>query len=271
MEFSVVIPTFNRRSKVTRAVRSAIALAQYAETEIVVVDDASEDGTAASLRSDFGPEIESGLLNIVVGQVNVGPTAAKNVGANVARGTWIVFLDSDDEFVTTALHDAVEGVRRTKGSPLVFLRCVNDKGELIGKECGTAVELQLHEVVRWRWGECLPIVRRDAFAQFPYDADLRGYEGLSYMRMTRLSGSAVLLPIRARKYDDTSRDRLSSKMGLRSRACLLARGHWRVLREFPIELGAFGAICQCAKIVYQGIECLIWRAGTRSAARSGLQ
>ncbi len=96
-ELSVVIPTFNRRARVGKAIRSALGLVPHAATEIIIVDDASSDGTVAELQSDFSAEIESRLLRLVRSETNIGATGAKNLGASAASGEWLVFLDSDDE------------------------------------------------------------------------------------------------------------------------------------------------------------------------------
>jgi len=91
---SVVIPTFNKRALLERTLA---ALRQQElpgqEWEIVVVDDGSTDDTAsllAALDGDGDPQ-----LQVVRPERNVGRAAARNLGGNAARGTWILFLDDD--------------------------------------------------------------------------------------------------------------------------------------------------------------------------------
>lgn len=255
-EISVVIPTFNRRMLVERAIRSALPLSQHAATEIIVVDDASRDGTAAALRAMFAAELQSRAMRLIASEANLGVTGAKNLGGQQARGGWIVFLDSDDELDTASLGAAVKAVREVQDAPVIFLRCVDRAGRLIGAAIDVPTPVGARDIVGWKWGECLPVVRRDAFARFPYDADLRGFEGLAYMRMMRALGPAVLLPIPVRIYDQESDDRLSTDASLRERSCLLARGYWRSLREFAAESGASGCLRQGMRIVYHGSRCL---------------
>lgn len=261
MEISVVIPTFNRKMLVEKAIRSALVLAEHAATEIIVVDDASGDDTCATLRATFRSQLDSGVMKLIASQENLGVTGAKNLGGGVACGGWIVFLDSDDELEATSLPAAVSAVREAAEAPLVFLRCVDRAGRLIGNAIDMPVHLRARDIVAWRWGECLPVVRRDAFARFPYDADLRGFEGLAYMRMMRTLGSALLLPIPARIYDQGADDRLSTDANMRARSCLLARGYWRALREFARECGVSGCIRQGMRIAYHGARCLHRKLG----------
>ncbi len=90
---SAIIPTFNRRDYVVRAVES-ILLQQPVPEEIIVVDDGSTDGTTDLLRTRFGDSIR------VIEQANSGVSAARRRGVLEARGDWIAFLDSDDEWVS---------------------------------------------------------------------------------------------------------------------------------------------------------------------------
>jgi glycosyltransferase involved in cell wall biosynthesis len=89
-EVSVVIPTYNRARYVTKAIESVLAQS-YTSFEIIVVDDGSTDDTQAVLQP-YANRIR------IISQKNSGPGAARNAGIQAARGRWIAFLDSDDEW-----------------------------------------------------------------------------------------------------------------------------------------------------------------------------
>jgi glycosyltransferase involved in cell wall biosynthesis len=89
LDLSVVIPTFNRRALVSRAVRSVLEQTTPAR-EVIVVDDGSTDGTADALEREFGREVT------VVRQPNAGVSAARNAGVSVSCGRFLSFLDSDE-------------------------------------------------------------------------------------------------------------------------------------------------------------------------------
>jgi glycosyltransferase involved in cell wall biosynthesis len=86
---SVVIPTFNRRELVLRAVRSVLAQTQPVE-QVIVVDDGSTDGTGEVLGREFGGRIE------YLWQENAGVSAARNRGLERSAGRYLALLDSDD-------------------------------------------------------------------------------------------------------------------------------------------------------------------------------
>mgnify|MGYP000161386407 CR=1 FL=1 len=91
-DVSAIIPTYNRRELVIRAVRSALAQTRTVE-EIIVVDDGSTDGTGEALEAEFGDRI------VYVRQANAGVSAARNRGMAMSRGRHIALLDSDDEWL----------------------------------------------------------------------------------------------------------------------------------------------------------------------------
>jgi glycosyltransferase involved in cell wall biosynthesis len=89
---SVVVPTFNRRDLVIKAIDSIRAQTLPVE-EIIVVDDGSTDGTQDALEGRFGAAVT------YVRQANAGVSAARNRGIALARGQYVSFLDSDDEWL----------------------------------------------------------------------------------------------------------------------------------------------------------------------------
>src|SRR5215510_6026298 len=91
-EVSVVVPTFNRRKLVERAIRSVMAQTHHVD-EVIVIDDGSTDDTGDALKAAFGDRIR------YVWQENRGVAAARNHGLRLARGKYLTLLDSDDEWM----------------------------------------------------------------------------------------------------------------------------------------------------------------------------
>ena len=91
MTVSVIIPTFNRADLITRALDS-VTLQSRPISEVIVVDDGSDDGTQDIIRRDY-PHVR------LITQVNGGVSRARNTGIRNAGGDWIAFLDSDDAWL----------------------------------------------------------------------------------------------------------------------------------------------------------------------------
>ena len=111
---SVLIPTFQRRELVRRAVASVVAQT-YRDFELIVIDDGSTDGTREMLES-----LDTrGLRFHYRWQPNRGVAAARNVGLELARGEIVAFLDSDNHWLTDHLDVVVEVFRRQPEAVLV--------------------------------------------------------------------------------------------------------------------------------------------------------
>lgn len=89
MNISVVIPTYQRRTRVLKAVHSVLDGARLPD-EIIVVDDGSSDGTVEALSG------LSSLIRVIRLDSNRGVASARNAGIRAARYEWIALLDSDD-------------------------------------------------------------------------------------------------------------------------------------------------------------------------------
>lgn len=96
MRISALIPTYNRREHTLRAVASVLAQTTPVD-EIIVVDDGSTDGTAETVCSHYGSRVR------LIRQENAGVSSARNRGIQVARGEWLAFLDSDDQWLPEKL------------------------------------------------------------------------------------------------------------------------------------------------------------------------
>jgi len=97
-EVSVIMPTYNRADLIGRSVRSVLEQS-YGDFELIVVDDGSTDST---------PDVVAGFsderIRYVRCQENRGAAAARNTGVRAARGAYIAFQDSDDEWLPQKLE-----------------------------------------------------------------------------------------------------------------------------------------------------------------------
>lgn len=232
---SIVTPVYNRKDKVISSLESSVVLVRnkFAK-EIIVVDDASSDGSYECIREHFAQEITSGWIKIYKLPINLGVTGAKNFGAEKASGDYLAFMDSDDVFLDNAgplINDVIEC---NKAADLFFFRCLD---LTTGKEIGPKFEPRLvdlkHLITYGTPGECLPIVSREVFRKFPYEQKLRGCESLAYYRMLKAGHSAFISDKIVRGYCSDGLDRLSTKINIRRRAKFLLMYNIKIVRFAP--------------------------------------
>jgi GT2 family glycosyltransferase/glycosyltransferase involved in cell wall biosynthesis len=204
---TIVIPTFNNL-ELTRQCLDAIARTTEPGTaEIVVVDNASSDGTPAFLRE---AEAER-RLRAVLNAENRGFSAACNQGAALARGSFVLFLNNDtvpqpgwlDALLATAADETVGIV----GSKLLYADgTIQHAGVVVGEREGDPHPYHVYlchpadapHVSRTRdlqmvTGACL-LIRRDVFEQLGGfdEAFWNGHEDLDLCLKTRAAGFRVV-------------------------------------------------------------------------------
>lgn len=109
----VVIPLYNKKQYVVRAVESVLGQT-YGEFRLTIVNDGSTDGGAECVERISDPRIS------VIHQPCRGPGAARNIGMRATQADWIGLLDADDEWETTFLEKTTAAVRRAPGIVAVF-------------------------------------------------------------------------------------------------------------------------------------------------------
>lgn len=146
---SVIIPAYNAAWCIRRAVDSVLAQ-EFREFELIVVDDGSNDDTAAILAT-YGDAVR------LVSKANGGLSSARNAGLAAAKGRYVAFLDADDWWLPTKLTRQIE---RMEGRPdLVF--------------CSTSTGVQTPEGQRlpdWRCGDGQDSTLAQIFATNAYIA-----------------------------------------------------------------------------------------------------
>lgn len=97
--FSIIVPVYNTEAYLRPCLDSIVAQT-YADFEVIMVDDGSDDGSAAICKE----YTESDNRFSYYFKENGGVSSARNVGIEKARGEWLFFIDSDDTLMLDTLH-----------------------------------------------------------------------------------------------------------------------------------------------------------------------
>ncbi len=112
---SIILPTYNRAGQIGRAIRSVLAQT-YGNWELLVIDDASTDGTASVIDSFADPRIFRITLPYNCGS----PSRPRNIGLQLARGEYMAYIDDDNAWRPHHLERLLEAVRSQPGAVAAY-------------------------------------------------------------------------------------------------------------------------------------------------------
>jgi len=146
---SVIIPTYQRPQYLPRAIASVLAQS-FKDFELIVVDDASKDGTARIVET-----FHDDRIRYLCHSKKKGGSAARNSGIRSSRGQYLAFLDDDDEWLPGKLQKQIDVLSKSSLKVQCIYTAYNKvdaaTGKVLGihrpcKEGDLAIEL-----LRWNW------------------------------------------------------------------------------------------------------------------------
>lgn len=114
---SIILPVYNRQHTIARAIQSVLCQT-YKHFELIIVDDASTDQTESVVSS-----FRDSRICYLSHDRTKGASAARNTGIRHAKGEWIAFHDSDDEWMPEKLSKQVEIINQfgsTDPAPIIY-------------------------------------------------------------------------------------------------------------------------------------------------------
>ena len=114
MKVSVIVPVFNTSKYLARCLDSILSQTQK-DFELIAINDGSSDNSA-DILSQYASR-DSRI--IIVTQRNKGLSAARNSGLKIARGEWIMFVDSDDFIPCDAIEKFLLAADESKESVVI--------------------------------------------------------------------------------------------------------------------------------------------------------
>lgn len=161
---SIIIPNYNKGELVRQSLDSVLRQT-YVEWEAIVVDDCSVDVSWEIIKSYAANDSR---IVAVRNEANRGGCYSRNRGAKLAKGEYLIFLDSDDWLSDDCLEKRIEEFRREENTNLdmmIFEMATAREGKTgrnwhYGDRKNALVSFLRHEIV---WSIMMPIWRREAF------------------------------------------------------------------------------------------------------------
>jgi len=135
IQFSIILPTYNRCYVLWRAILSVINQT-YPYWELIIIDDASSDETEKLMAQFSDPRIKYFKL-----KKNKGPAGARNYGLNKAQNELIAYIDSDNKWHEEFLEVAVKTFKKFPSKKVCFCK-KNYRLILTGTKKGQQVNLR---------------------------------------------------------------------------------------------------------------------------------
>jgi len=213
MLVSVYMPTRNRLALLQRAVQSVMAQT-WDDVELIVVNDASDDGTAAWLDRAAA---NNPRLRVHHQLQRQGAPAARNLALRMARGEWVTGLDDDDLFTPDRIALFVRAAQAFEecGRPFsCFYASETRASDIEGGALKRRGYTSFADLFEANWIGSQIFVRRETLLEIGgYDESLPAWQDLElYLRLLSAKGSAVLVDAATYLFDDTDRpDRISKQ------------------------------------------------------------
>jgi glycosyltransferase involved in cell wall biosynthesis len=219
---SILMPVYNERERVERAIAEVLATELPTDFELIVVDDGSTDGTRKILRSGNW----DGRVRLFEHEQNQGKGAAVRTGLQHAQGEYSAIFDADLEYDPADLAlllppllegraNACFGVRAFDGyTSHSFLFVLGNKGVTLA--CNVLFNVYLHDIMTMH-----KMIRTDLFRSLPLRSPGFAIEPEIAARLVQRGQRIFEVPVHYRARSSDEGKKLTAYDGVRVIATLL--------------------------------------------------
>jgi glycosyltransferase involved in cell wall biosynthesis len=219
---SIVMPVYNERERVERAIEEVLSVELPTDFELIVVDDGSTDGTREILRNGEW----NGRLRRYEHGLNQGKGVAVRTGLSHARGEYTTIFDADLEYDAADLElllspllggraNACFGVRAFDGyTSHSFLFVLGNKGVTLA--CNVLFNVYLHDVMTAH-----KMIRTDVFRSLPLRSTGFAIESEIAARLVQRGERIYEVPVHYQARTTSEGKKLTARDGFRVLATLL--------------------------------------------------
>ena len=130
MKLSIIIVNYNTYRLTKQTIESVITKKHPFIYEIILVDNASIDGSIEALEETFSEEIDKGIVHIIKNLANLGFAKANNIGMRASKGEYILLLNSDTQIKADGLELCMEQIEADKSIGALGCKVVLPDGKL---------------------------------------------------------------------------------------------------------------------------------------------
>lgn len=249
---SIILTTYNRCELLPRAVQSVFD-GGYQNFELIIVDDASQDGTQKLVE-----KLEDARIQYVRMSENGGVLRARNRGFDLANGDYVAILDDDDELVPGALSCVIAKFEDSAaaGADILWFDCRDVEA---GHKSGSMpvsdglIEFEDYLCGRVR-GDFWLVFRRIALENNRFDEELRAHESLLWLRIHRTHRAYYSPTTLCLKYREHGGDRLCDLSVRIKQLTYTTLALRRFIEEFGVGLQTSCPTLYGSRLAYLGLH-----------------
>ncbi|OIO17253.1 glycosyl transferase family 2 [Candidatus Kuenenbacteria bacterium CG11_big_fil_rev_8_21_14_0_20_37_9] len=124
MKLSIIIVSYNVRDLLKKCLESIFRYIKNIDFEVIVIDNASSDGSAAMVGREFL------TVNLIANKKNLGFASANNQGIARVRGKYILILNDDTELIDNSLEKLIGLMEKNNNWAIMGCKLLNQDGSL---------------------------------------------------------------------------------------------------------------------------------------------
>lgn len=189
MKLSIIIPAHNRIGLLYEAIDS-VAKLNLDSSELIVCDDGSTEDVGGVCRTFHGRGIE--IIHSRT-EENLGAQVARNRGMELARGEFLLFLDSDDALTSEGLPDLLEAFDHDPSLDYVYGKVIRANERLEARRrsllVGEAFSDSPYDIGGYHWHTIGALYRKEYLEQVgPWNVEMTGSQDWEYQARVKLAG-----------------------------------------------------------------------------------
>ncbi|MDO5055574.1 MAG: glycosyltransferase family 2 protein [Pasteurella oralis] len=158
---SIIVPSYNRNAEIKALLSRLTEQTQY-HFEVVIVDDCSPDAIKVEQNYPF-------TVKVIRNKMNQGAAQSRNIGAQLAQGEWLLFLDDDDRFANNKCEMIEKTITENPDINFIYhpAECVmvNERFTYFTHPCKNEKDLTLDNILKANKIGGMPMiaVKKDLF------------------------------------------------------------------------------------------------------------
>lgn len=219
---SIITPLYNAELYISRTIDSILSQT-YSNWELIVIDDKSTDKGIEVVKKYIEKDSR---IKLLYNEVNSGAAVSRNKGIEAARGSYIAFLDSDDQWHKDKLSKQLKFMQENKYPfTYTFYNHINEKGEEISRTVNLPLKINYKRSLKANDIGCLTAMYDVEFFGKQYMANIRKRQDYTlWLKLLKITDYAYCLPEVLATYTIREGSISSNKYSL-------LKYHWRIYRH----------------------------------------